>query len=121
MSRQFADNSKRPADDLPSDERSRDLLKEVLSATSDALRPGTKSSVSKYQSVIDRWKGTAWSCETIGKSLVRAALSDWLCAVRLSESAENQLIDDISLALFDDLSAAAKLKDLWEELQESKG
>ena len=120
MSRQFADDRSRPTEDAKPDDLPQQLLKQVLSATAEAQR-GHNPRRARYQSVIDRWRGTPWRCETIGESLVKAALTDWLANVKLPPDAQVELIRDIAATLFADPSASIKLEAWWRELQESKG
>lgn len=120
MSRQFADDRSRPTEDAKPDDLPQQLLKQVLSATAEARRGNTPRHL-KYQPVIDRWRGTPWRCDTIGVSLVRAALTDWLANVKLSQDAQEKLVHDIANTLFEDPNASIKLEAWWRELQESKG
>lgn len=120
MSRQFADDRSRPTEDAQPDDLPQQLLKQVLSATAEAQR-ASHPHRAKYQSVIDRWRGSPWHIDTIGVSLVRASLTDWLANVKLPQNAQEALINDIAKALFEDPSASVKLEAWWRELQESKG
>lgn len=54
-----------------------DMLRKVLDATSERQRRQKDVLRARYEPAVTKWRGSPWSAETIGCSLVELALDPW--------------------------------------------